>query len=259
MRDYGKVFTSIWASPGFRALSEDGRALALYLLTCPHGTITGTFRMPDGYACEDLQWSSARVAKGFAELLANGFANRCETTKWVWICKFLEWNPPENPNQRKAASKLALQIADQCGWKRAFMRVCGPLLGLEWSQDLEPLPNPSETLSKPGTGTEAGIETPHSPPRGSVVRSFPFGFERLWEAYPKKKAKDAAAKAFAKRRPDEALLARMLAAVADQKNSRDWVKDGGQFIPHLATWLNEGRWQDEEGIDSAGDMYAGAV
>lgn len=22
------------------------------------------------------------------------------------------------------------------------------------------------------------------------------------------------------------------------------LKDGGKFIPHLATWLNQGRWQD---------------
>jgi uncharacterized protein YdaU (DUF1376 family) len=102
-------------------------------------------------------------------------------------------------------------------------------------------------------------ETPHSPPRGSVVRSFPPGFDRLWDAYPKKKAKDAAAKAFAKRRPDEPLLALMLAAIAEQKNGREWAKDGGQFIPHLSTWLNEGRWQDEDGLDSVGDLYAGAI
>lgn len=75
MRDYGKVHTSFWASANIRNLSEDGRALALYLLTCPHGTIAGVFRLPDGYASEDLQWTSKRVREGFAELFANGFAN----------------------------------------------------------------------------------------------------------------------------------------------------------------------------------------
>ena len=58
MRDYGKVHTSFWTSDSIRELSEDARMLALYLLTCPHATIAGVFRLPDGYACEDLQWSA---------------------------------------------------------------------------------------------------------------------------------------------------------------------------------------------------------
>lgn len=28
------------------------------------------------------------------------------------------------------------------------------------------------------------------------------------------------------------------------KGSRDWLKDGGQFIPHPATFLNQRRWED---------------
>lgn len=145
MRDYGKVYQSFWSSETIRELSDDGRMLALYLMTSPHTTITGTFRLPDGYACEDLRWDAARVAKGFRELFANGFANRCETTKWVWISKHLEWNPPENPNQRKSAAKVAQSIPDVCDWKPAFMRVCGPSIGLEAPK----IGNPSETLGEP--------------------------------------------------------------------------------------------------------------
>lgn len=144
MRDYGKVHTTFWSSSTMRKLSEDGRMLALYLLTSPHSTIAGVYRLPDGYVCEDLQWPSERVAKGFAELLANGFANRCETTKWVWICKHLEWNALENPNQRKSAAKVAYSIPEDCSWKLEYMRVCGELLGIDQSQ----FANPSETVPK---------------------------------------------------------------------------------------------------------------
>lgn len=145
MRDYGKVHTSFWSSSTIGGMSEDARMLALYLLTSPHTTIAGVMRLPDGYACEDLRWSSERVSKGFAELFRKGFANRCETTKWVWICRHFEWNALENPNQRKAAAKVAASIPDECGWKAHFIRVCGELLGL----DSEPLRNPSETVPEP--------------------------------------------------------------------------------------------------------------
>lgn len=80
----------------------------------------------------------------------------------------------------------------------------------------------------------------------SDVSAFADLFARFWEKYPKKKAKDDARKAFDERKPDEALLGRMLAAIAVQCASSDWLESDGKFIPHPATWLNDGRWQDEE-------------
>jgi len=70
-------------------------------------------------------------------------------------------------------------------------------------------------------------------------------FDIFWGRYPKKVGKDAALKAFQKRKPDQHLLVQMLNALTEQVKSEAWVKDGGQFIPNPATWLNQGRWQDE--------------
>lgn len=176
MRDYGKVHTSFWSSATTRSLSEDARALALYLLTCPHGTIAGVFRLPDGYACEDLQWGAERVQKGFAELLSKGFANRCETTKWVWVTKHLEWNPPENPNQRKAVAKIATQVPAECAWNLEFMRVCGPF----WGHSFPESSNPCETLSEGLLNQEqeqeqeqkiGALSAEPKSPRGSALRA----------------------------------------------------------------------------------------
>ena len=71
-------------------------------------------------------------------------------------------------------------------------------------------------------------------------------FDAFWSAYPKKKSKEAARKAFIRIKPDEELLQTMLTALEAQKNSTDWTKDNGQFIPYPATWLNGHRWEDEE-------------
>ena len=162
MRDYGKVHTSFWSSNSIRDLSEDGRTLAFYLLTCPHGNIAGVFRLPDGYICEDLQWDSERVSKGFANIVSKGFANRCETTKWVQIINHFEWNPPENPNQKKAALRVAQQIPDQCNWKKEYLYKSMDYLGLS-ETDAEPFGNPSKTVSKPVTVTVTGAVIEESP------------------------------------------------------------------------------------------------
>ena len=84
---------------------------------------------------------------------------------------------------------------------------------------------------------------------GDVDMAAPVGaklFDEFWAEYPKKVGKDAARKAFDKRKPSRDLLVRMLASIRAQAQTLAWQKDGGQFIPHPATWLNEGRWQDEE-------------
>jgi len=86
-------------------------------------------------------------------------------------------------------------------------------------------------------------------------------FEVFWRAYPLKVGKDAARKAFHKRKTDKALLSEMLAAIDVQKQSDKWVKDGGQYIPHPTTWLNQGRWMDEheDAATSIGSLLAGGL
>lgn len=112
------------------------------------------------------------------------------------------------------------------------------------------------------TRTRVRVDKSNTPvvPKGGRVHAFPPGFEKLWDVYPRKVAKDAAAKAFAKRKPDAALVEVMVAAVKRQTRSEQWLRDGGQFIPHLSTWLNQGRWMDDvDGSSRPGDdIFAGA-
>lgn len=110
MRDYGRIFSSFWTSEDIRALSEDGRTLALYLMTSPHANLIGCYRLPDAYAAEDLNWPSKRVCEGFSELIATGFASRDSGTKWVLIHKYLKWNGFENGNVAIAAQKAFDQV-----------------------------------------------------------------------------------------------------------------------------------------------------
>jgi hypothetical protein len=70
-------------------------------------------------------------------------------------------------------------------------------------------------------------------------------FEIFWKNYPKKIGKQAARKAWNKIRSPKEVLEKMKAVLPRQKVSEQWTKDNGQFIPHPATYLNQGRWEDE--------------
>jgi uncharacterized protein YdaU (DUF1376 family) len=73
-------------------------------------------------------------------------------------------------------------------------------------------------------------------------------FVAFWACYPKRIGKGAAEKAFQNAGVDNDLLAKIVQALKVQRESDQWKKDGGQFIPHPATWLNQKRWEDEVSI-----------
>jgi len=89
------------------------------------------------------------------------------------------------------------------------------------------------------TGKEVQGENPDKPKSTPKVDE---RFAQFWQAYPRKVGKQDAKKAFAKIDVDIDVL---LAALEKQKGSEQWQKDGGQFVPHPATWLNGRRWEDE--------------
>lgn len=83
-------------------------------------------------------------------------------------------------------------------------------------------------------------------------------FERFWAAYPRKVGKGAAWRAWQKIAPSETLTAVMVVAVGEQALTPQWRKDGGQFVPHPATWLHQGRWDDEPDVPSKAPTERGA-
>ena len=93
------------------------------------------------------------------------------------------------------------------------------------------------------------MDTPCSPPAGdrSIKKSKPNKsepkykpdtFDIFWEKYPRKDNRQMAVRAWDKLKPDKNLCYVMLAALERDKQSLQWTKDSGQFIPLFSTWLN---------------------
>ena len=94
-----------------------------------------------------------------------------------------------------------------------------------------------------GSGTAAA--KPKKPVRKSKLPPATLErFERFWKVYPRKEGKGKAEESFGKYKPDDALTDTMIQAVQAYKKTEQWKRDGGQFIPHPATWLNQRRWED---------------
>lgn len=72
-------------------------------------------------------------------------------------------------------------------------------------------------------------------------------FERFYKSYPRHVGRADALKAWGKLKliPDDPRIDAIRAGLARAKASKEWAKDGGEFIPHPATWLNGRRWEDD--------------
>jgi hypothetical protein len=70
-------------------------------------------------------------------------------------------------------------------------------------------------------------------------------FEIFWNEYPKKVAKQDAIKAWNKIQFSDGLFELIINKVKLFRETPDWKKENGQFVPMPATWLNGKRWQDE--------------
>lgn len=90
-----------------------------------------------------------------------------------------------------------------------------------------------------------GTQRPKAKPVGSPQVDSEDMFGRFYSAYPKKRARKDAFKAWAKLKVDSELFEKIMDAVEKQKLSASWLKDDGKFIPYPASWLNGQRWEDE--------------
>ena len=108
--------------------------------------------------------------------------------------------------------------------------------------------NPARTYNEPGSSSvsvESSVDSSTSTKKTPAAAPPSVGgFEEFYAAYPRQIAKVVARRAWIKAK-DKPPLDAILKAVEAQKASEQWTKDGGQFIPHPATWLNQERWNDE--------------
>ncbi len=87
------------------------------------------------------------------------------------------------------------------------------------------------------------VAEPASSPAVPESSSYHPSFAEWWDRYPRKVGKQAAHKAWLKAKRSRGHVALLAAITA---HAEVWDADGTdpQFIPHPATWLNEGRYDD---------------
>jgi hypothetical protein len=219
------VKPSLWTSEDMAELSDAALLLAIGLLN---------FADDEGYFSANVALIRAaifplRKTPGLDALIAElvqvryvELATGTDGRRYGRICKFLDHQRINRPSESVIAAMWPREEAlteDSVNAHGALAEASSP--------------------ERKGMEEERKQERKEALARAAAVEA---GFERFWQAYPRKDARAEARKAFEKVDVDVAVL---LKALEWQRRQESWVKDGGQFIPHAATWLNKRRWEDE--------------
>lgn len=256
MRDYGKVSPQFWIGETGKQLRGDANAqlLALYLMTCPHSTMTGVFHCPILYMAHETGMGIEGATKALARLSEVGFCEYEEASETVFVVRMAAYQIGESLKQsdnRVMGLRKEVERMPETRAKSSFLAVYGLAFGLvDAVQDDRGSQAPSETLRSQEQEQEQEQEQTFcasADARGRPkLATTSEGFERFWSAYPRKVSKGRAQKAWAKLKPSEQLVQAIIAGIGRAKTSAQWTREGGQYIPHPATWLNDRGWEDEQ-------------
>lgn len=126
-----------------------------------------------------------------------------------------------------------------------------------WTKRKQLIPQkPTFLIQKPAIPekieTETTVSGDHNPQRKVNKRKPPISpkelesdFDIFYSAYPKHVGRKHALNAWKKLNGTRPPIDTLLRIIEVQKQTDEWRKENGKFIPHPASWLNAARWEDE--------------
>ena len=247
MGHFRKIDPRIWNDENFRTLSRDEMLIAFYVLTAQSNRI-GFFNFSPAKAAEDLGMKLESFAEALPKL--------CRSLKWSWdkasrtiyIPTWWKYNLPLNPNVLSACLKdidslpqspLAIEFWNNTLYLPESFTPIFAEASRKALANLRPLETTPETTLEKEREQES---KPRSKPSEETSESF----LKFWESYPhsRRTGKPQCRKIWKVKNLD-VQIETILSALENHKTSNDWQKEGGQYIPGSAVWLNQERWEQK--------------
>lgn len=277
-REHARISTAIWIDDDFLDLTAPAQHLYFLIVSQMKLSFAGVTEWRPGRIVKlAANWSIPSVEAAALELTAAGYLVIDQESEEVLVRSFIRNDGLlSSPNITKAMLRDYSDVASRelrgvivhelrrlheenprlKGWevcgllleKRSFDPSEMPTYTPLSNPSVNPSRNPSVNPSDTGDGNPCGtpysllptplLPTPNSRPKTATYTT---EFESAWSIYPLKQAKKKASEAFTKalKEVDLEVLLESIAKYRDDPN-RD-----PKFTKHLATWLNQGCWEDE--------------
>lgn len=259
MEVFTKVERGYWQDEFILELTPEQKFFYLYLMSNSKVNTLGAYVFPMTMSALELGYNRETVKKLLDHFVEAGKIMYDETTNEVFL---LNW-PKRNWNKRTATLRAL---------KKDFGALKSPVLREKISAMLSVFSSDSteeSTEEQKGTNGNSEEQEGTNGNNGDILAGrienrekrienrekekedagtgfdAAAAFEIFYKAYPNKKNVKTARTRWEKMKVTPELFAAIMAGLERAKNSQEWGKDGGAYIPHPATWLNGEGWKNE--------------
>jgi len=246
-----------------------------------HPKVLSILAQPDGLAAIGLWAVTLAWAHAYSKRPADqqGILPRGVVMHWRPVPEYLRGPNDDSLEQLEALVTVLVvagmwdELPDGSGWRIHDFRDWQQLEARDRMVDAGKrgaakrwgTPLPLDGVDAPPNGVATGVATggsigggmPHHPPptthhqdqdQDQNRRAPVPGFDEFWATYPRKTAKAAARRKWDQvvKTTDQGMIVAAAARFAELWEQRLAAGKEPKFIPHPATWLNGGRWDDEE-------------
>ena len=241
------ISTSFWDDPWVQSLTPLDRYLYLYLLTNTLTNIAGVYEI-----------STRRIGfdTGLSEkAIENTLSIFTKSRKAVRVSEFIIL--PAWPDHQKWEKSPKIKAGIDAILETLPHHIIKCLVYVEYRYPMDSLfsveTNSKYPLNYLDIDSDFDIDTycfsQATKKQERVPKFKPTEYTQdfllFWESYPKKKKKVDAFKAWNQMKADRPPVNVIVKKIQQLTQTPDWKKDSGQFIPHPASWLRAGGWDDE--------------
>ncbi len=260
MEVFTKVERGYWQDEFILELTPEQKFFYLYLMSNSKVNTLGAYVFPMTMSTLELGYNRDTVKKLLDHFIEAGKIMYDETTNEVFL---LNW-PKRNWNKRTATLRALKKDVDAL--KSPVLRekisamlsaFCGGEDAIDDTEEQKGT-NGNNEEQKGTNGNNEDMFAGRKEKRekrienrkkekedAGTVFDAATAFEIFYQAYPNKKNVKTARTRWEKMKVTPELFAAIMEGLERAKNSQEWGKDGGAYIPHPSTWLNGEGWKNE--------------
>lgn len=259
MEVFTKVERGYWQDEFILELTPEQKFFYLYLMSNSKVNTLGAYVFPMTMSALELGYNRETVKKLLDHFVEAGKIMYDETTNEVFL---LNW-PKRNWNKRTATLRALKKDFDALKspvLREKISAMLSAFIDGEAIDDTEEQKgtngnneeqkgtngNNGDILAGRKENREKRIEN-REKEKENVGTGFDAAaaFEIFYKAYPNKKNVKTARTRWEKMKVTPELFREIMEGLERAKNSQEWGKDGGAYIPHPSTWLNGEGWKNE--------------
>lgn len=217
------VDSGLFDDQWFSELSKDGKIFWVYFITkCDHA---GLLRL--NVKLVQFQTGINSLATVIKEL------GNCLVTvrqDLLFCPKYLKFQYPDFPKSNVKQQEGAINLLKREGL---------------WNEESNSYLTVAKELPNSYVNDNDNVDSINVIKINTIKTNVAENFDKFWVEYPRKKSKGDAEKAWKSINPQNGLVEKIIESVKKARETIEWKKENGQFIPFPATWLRARGWEDE--------------